>query len=79
MEILKSTNRAPDFCLFSRRVNVNLLGCLHIDATWKTGKKTSCMVDFVVSMALTPNLTHLSGQISTNLVDCIIHSLDPFL
>jgi hypothetical protein len=52
MEILKSTNRAPDFCLFSRRVNGRILEYVHIDATWKTGKKTSCMVDFIVSMAL---------------------------
>ncbi|WP_319575459.1 hypothetical protein [uncultured Desulfobacter sp.] len=52
MEILKSTNRATDFCLVSRRVNVNILGCLRIDATRKPGEKTSCMVDFIVSMAL---------------------------
>ncbi len=53
MEILKSTNRAPDFCLVSRRVNGSILEYVHIDATRKPGKKTSCMVDFIISMALT--------------------------
>ena len=49
MEILKSTNRAPDFCLVSRRANVSILKYVHIGATRKPGKKTSCMVDFIVS------------------------------
>ncbi len=56
MEILKSTNKAPDFCLVSKRANVNLLSCLPIGATRKPGKKISCMVDFIVSMALTMKL-----------------------
>ncbi|WP_319576091.1 hypothetical protein [uncultured Desulfobacter sp.] len=53
MEIIKSTNRAPDFCLVSRRANVSILKYVHIGATRKPGKKTSCMVDFIVSMTLT--------------------------
>ena len=52
MEILKSTNRAPDFCLVSRRANGSILEYVRIGATWKPGKKTSYMVDFIVSMAL---------------------------
>jgi len=52
MEILKSKNRAKDFYPYSRRINGSILKYVPIDATKKTGKKTSHMVDFIVSMAL---------------------------
>jgi len=54
MEILKYTNRAKDFYPYSRRINGSILKYVPIDATKKTGKKTSHMVDFIVSMALIP-------------------------
>ncbi len=52
MEILKSTNRAKDFYPCSRRINGSILKYVPIDATNKMGKKTSHMVNFIISMAL---------------------------
>ena len=62
MKILKSTDRAPDFCSFSRRINVIILFLMPINATKKTGKKTSCMVDFIVSMALKQHRSYFSNS-----------------
>ena len=56
MEPLKYTNMAPDFCPYSRRINVIILFLMAIDATKKTGKKTSPVVYFIVPMALIPCL-----------------------
>ncbi len=54
MELLKFTNMAPDFYPSSRRINGrDKLYCLPIGATKKMGKKTSHVVNFIVSMALT--------------------------
>jgi len=52
MELLKFTNMAPDFCPYSRRINGDILKYVAIDATKKTGKKTSHVVNFIVSMTL---------------------------
>jgi len=53
MEILKSTNRAKHFYPYSRRINGSILiKYVPIDATKKSGKKTSHMVNFIVSSAL---------------------------
>ncbi|MCG8638604.1 MAG: hypothetical protein MI862_02655, partial [Desulfobacterales bacterium] len=48
----KIPNRAKDFCSTSRRINWSILKYVPIDATKKAGKKTSPVVDFIVSMAL---------------------------
>jgi|GEM_PF-6084878 len=58
MEILKSTNRekADLYDLITRLQGASMkliLFLMPISATKKTGKKTSPMVDFIVSMALT--------------------------
>ena len=53
MELLKFTNMAPDFYPFSRRINGSILKYVPIGATKKMGKKTSHVVNFIVSMALT--------------------------
>ncbi|ACN14391.1 hypothetical protein HRM2_12800 [Desulforapulum autotrophicum HRM2] len=52
MEILKYTRPTPDFYLISRRVNGSILKYVPIDATLKAGKKTSWVVYFIFSMAL---------------------------
>ena len=44
----------PDF----KARQCKLLGCLIIGATWKPGKKTSCMVDFIISMTFTTQISH---------------------
>ena len=48
----KIPNRAKDLCSTSRRINWSILKYVPIDATKKAGKKTSPVVDFIVSMAL---------------------------
>ena len=53
MELLKFISMAPDFCQSSRRINGSILKYVPIDATKKMGKKTSHVVNFIVSMALT--------------------------
>ena len=55
MEILKSTNREKaDLIARLQGASMKLiLFLMPISATKKTGKKTSPMVDFIVSMALT--------------------------
>ena len=53
MELLKFTNMAPDFYPSSRRINGSILEYVPIGATKKMGKKTSHVVNFIVSMALT--------------------------
>ena len=54
MELLKFTNMTPDFCPYSRRINGMHIE-VPIDATKKTGKKSSHVVNFIVSMALKLN------------------------
>jgi len=46
MEILKYSNRAKDFYPYSRRINGSILKYVPIDATKKTGKKTSRGFEF---------------------------------
>jgi len=52
MKLLKFTNMAPDFYPYSRRINGSILEYVPIGATKKMGKKTSHVVNFIVSMAL---------------------------
>lgn len=53
MGLLKFTKMPPDFCSSSRRINVIILSLMPIDATKQTSKKTSHVMNFIVSMALT--------------------------
>ena len=53
MELLKFTNMAQDFYPSLRRTNGSILKYVPIGATKKMGKKTSHVVNFIVSMALT--------------------------
>jgi len=53
MDRLKFTDMAPDFYPSSRRINVIILFLMAIDATKKTGKKTSHLVKFIFSTPLT--------------------------
>ncbi len=58
MKLLKFTNMAPDFYPSSRRINGSILEYVPIGATKKMGKKTSHVVNFIVSMALRLHSNH---------------------
>jgi hypothetical protein len=65
MKLLKFTNMAPDFYPSSRRINGSILEYVPIGATKKMGKKTSHVVNFIVSMALSRGSNHVRGCLNS--------------